>query len=208
MTDYRPQQTLVRNQGDRPTCVAFAVSAAHEWMAADSTVRSAEDALWAAHQIRTIPGREETTVNWALSGLEAHRHATEDAWPYGAPKWPSARPAPALEAANRRALPTWRQLPDAAYSTITTQLESGTAVILTLGVVMAAWRLPGGMIDAEPGKKTPSNHAVLIVGNLEAPDRLIVKNSWGPRWGDGGYGFVTVRYLEHYALRAHALEST
>ena len=51
-------------------------------------------------------------------------------------------------------------------------------------------------IDAAPGGQTPGNHAVLAVG-IDAPDRLIVKNSWGPGWGDGGYGFVTPRYYDH-----------
>ena len=65
---------------------------------------------------------------------------------------------------------------------------------------------PGGIIDAEPGRKTPANHAVLAVGGLTGPDRIIVKNSWGAGWGDHGYGSITRRYLDHYGLRAHALE--
>jgi hypothetical protein len=207
MADHRATQTPVRDQGDRPTCVAFAVSAAHEWRCGDKVVRSAEDAMWAAHQIAEVPGREETTVSWALEGLRRHAHATEQAWPYGAPRWPDGRPAPALDDANRRTLPTWRDLGAASFATVTEQLAAGHPVVLTLCVVPTAWYHAGDTVDAAAGAKTPGNHAVLAVGSLDAPERLIVKNSWGPSWGDGGYGLVTRRYYDHYALRAHILEA-
>jgi hypothetical protein len=206
MTDHRPAQTPVRDQGDRPTCVAFAVSAAHEWQAGDAAVRSAEDAMWAAHQVREVPGREETTVSWAMEGLRRHEHAAESAWPYGTPRWPAGRPAEALQAANRRGLPPWRDLGGASFDAVAAQLHARRPVVLTLGVVPAAWYHAGDLIDAEPNRKVPGNHAVLAVGALDSPDRLIIKNSWGLAWGDDGYGFVTRRYHDHYALRAHTLE--
>ncbi|MDQ2761140.1 MAG: hypothetical protein M3Y17_12115 [Actinomycetota bacterium] len=76
MIDHRSQQSTVRNQGDRPTCIGFAVSGAHEWLAGDGEVRSPEDAIWAGHQIQSVPGREETAVRWSLQGLALHEHAS------------------------------------------------------------------------------------------------------------------------------------
>lgn len=204
--DHRAAQTPVRNQGDRPTCVGFAVSAAHEWMAADATVRSPEDAMWAGHQIASVPAREETAVAWALEGLEAHDHATEAAWPYSTPHFAAGRPPAALDAANRRRLPAWRPLAAATLAAVRAEIAHGRAVVLTLRVVLSSWRRPGGEIDAEPGRKAPGNHAVLAVGVLDDPERVIVKNSWGERWGADGFGFVSGRYLDHYGVCAHALE--
>lgn len=206
MIDHRSAQTPVRQQGDRPTCVAFAVSAAHEWHAADGVVRSTEDAMWAAHQVNEVPGREETTVSWALEGLDRHQHSTEVAWPYSAPPWASGRPTAALDTANRRSLPTFRDLGVVSFDTVTGALATGRPIVLTLRVVAAAWYHAGDIVDAGPNLKTPGNHAVLAVGALEAPDRLIVKNSWGAGWGAGGYGYVTRRYHDCYALGAHTLE--
>ena len=56
MTDFRAQQSPVRNQGNRPTCVAFATSGAHEWAAQEQAHRSSEDEMWAAHQMGSDPG--------------------------------------------------------------------------------------------------------------------------------------------------------
>jgi hypothetical protein len=205
MIDHRPAQTPVRHQGNRPTCVAFATSAAHEWRAADQIVRSPEDAMWAAHQVNEVPGREETTVAWALEGLVRHEHATDDAWPYGRPHWSEGRPPAAQEACNRRALLGWSDLP-ATFDAVAAALGAVQPVVLTVRVVPAVWFAGAALIDAGPGAKTPGNHAVLVVGALETPDRLIIKNSWGDEWGDDGYGYLTRRYFDHYALRAHRLE--
>jgi hypothetical protein len=177
-------------------------------MAGDQTVRSTEDAMWAGHQVHDVPGREETSVRGALQGLSDHRHCTEQAWPYGTPRYVAGRPATALAGTNQRALPGWRALEGLTMTAIAAELEQPLAVIVSVRVVHSAWRVAGGEIDAAPGAKTPGSHAVLAVGMLEAPARLIIKNSWGPLWGHGGYGFVSERYLENYGLRAHVLEET
>lgn len=207
LPDYRPAQTPVRHQGDRPTCVGFAVSAAHEWIADDSTIRSPEDAMWAGHEVHDVPGREETSVRGALEGLAAYGHCTESAWPYGSPRYTSGRLSTALDPANRRTLPRWRALGTLTLPAIRAELEQAHAVILSVRVVRSAWRVASGEIDVPPGRKTPGNHAVLAVGVLDAPARVIIKNSWGAAWGDRGYGYITEGYLNSYGLRAHVLEA-
>jgi hypothetical protein len=206
--DHRAAQTPVRHQGDRPTCVGFAVSGAHEWIAGDGVARSAEDAIWAGHQVASVAAREETSVAWSLEGLERHDHATEAAWPYGNPHWSMGRPAAANQSATRRTLPRWSELTAATFESVRGALRNGNAVILTLRVVRSAWRGPDGLIDAEPGRKTPGNHAVLAVAisvPTDAKEEIVIKNSWGVHWGVGGYGTVTRRYFDSYALRAHVL---
>lgn len=211
MIDRVQEQSPVRNQGDRGTCVAFAVSAAHEWLAGMTEVRSVEDAMWAAHEMMAAPGKgEETSVNYALRGLEAHEHAKEGAWPYGNPKWQSGRTVAALESANRRALPTWRRLDDHDLPSIRVELEVGNAVVLTIGVVRKAWLASAGWVDAMVGEKVAGNHTVLVVGASEDGDaepRLKVKNSWGEGWGEDGFGIISKRYLDIYGICAHAMEA-
>ena len=209
MIDHRHRQTPVRNQGDRPTCVGFAVSAALEWMEGDSLVRSPEDAIWAGHQEGGPTHLEETSVSLALSGLTRLRHAQESAWPYGTPSWPAPRPSKARLSKYQTTLPLWRKNPG-SWDAVRRALANENAVVLTLRFVASAWLSSGPEVDAPPGRKCPTNHAVLVVGIAETSDRLaesvIVKNSWGVGWGLAGYGFVSRRYLEHYVVRAHELE--
>jgi C1A family cysteine protease len=39
-------------------------------------------------------------------------------------------------------------------------------------------------------------HAMLIVGCKKSERKLIVRNSWGPSWGDGGYCYMRYDYLD------------
>ncbi len=47
-----------------------------------------------------------------------------------------------------------------------------------------------------PGEVTAGGHAMVIVGYRSDLDAFIVKNSWGPRWGDKGYWYMSRAYLE------------
>jgi C1A family cysteine protease len=207
--DLEGAQSPVACQGDRGTCTGFAVAASHNWMGDDDELRSAEDVIWAAHEVR--PGYSDAvSVQAALGGLEANEHASEPSWPYGVPHWSSGRPAAALDGTNRRALPPWRRLAEPSFELIHDELVATRAVVLTVGLVHYAWQKPGVMIDAAPGEKVPGKHAVLVVGASEKGEPvevLKVKNSWGPDWGNGGYALLSRGYLDTYGVCAHAIEA-
>lgn len=205
-SDHRLIQTPVRDQGSRTACVGFAVAAAHEWMR-PSTVRSVEDVLWAAHKIGGDPSVEGTTVEFALQGVQRHRHAEEAAWPYGFPAFPGDRPDDAKDTTRQVELTAWHALATLDLDSIAEEVARGSAVVLTLAVVPGAWPM-SGYVDAPVGRKTPGAHAVLAVGSatLANEPRALIKNSWGTGWGHGGYGFVSSRYIDYYARSAHVLE--
>lgn len=208
MIDLEDAQSPVADQGDRGTCTGFAIAAVHDWMGGADELRSAEDVIWAARQMRAGHG-DAVSVQAALGGLDTNEHASEPAWPYGIPHWSSGRPAAALERANRRALPPWKRLATSSFELIRDELAGGNAVVLTIGVVRKAWQEPDGMVDAPPGEKVPGNHAVLVVGSSEEGERvevLKVKNSWGSNWGSGGYALLSRGYVETYGVCAHAIE--
>ncbi|HET7121150.1 MAG TPA: C1 family peptidase [Solirubrobacterales bacterium] len=209
MIDLEGAQRPVADQDDRETCTGFAVAASHDWMGGEVELRSAEDVIWAARQIRAGVG-DAVSVQAALGGLEANEHASETAWPYGLPHWSAGRPEAALDSANRRAFPHWRRLSGASLELIRNELADGNAVVLTVGVVLGAWQDPGALIDAPPGERVPGNHAVLVVGASEEGEPMEVvkvKNSWGPTWGDRGYALLSRGYVEAYSICAHAIEA-
>jgi hypothetical protein len=208
--DHRYAQTAVRHQGQRDTCVGFAVSAAHEWMASETVELSPEDAIWAAHQHGGSPQREATLISLALAGLSTYRHALEHAWPYGSPPWPGSRPLAATALSEQRDLPGWRELHPVTFATVDAELRAELAVLLSIRVVRAAWKhRADGLVDAPAQRVARGGHAVLVVGVIDdSPgERLaIVKNSWSTKWGVDGYGFITERYFDAYLKRAFVLE--
>src|SRR6202049_4854904 len=46
-----------------------------------------------------------------------------------------------------------------------------------------------------PREKVLGGHAVMAVGYEDHPQRFIVRNSWGPDWGMGGYFTIPYAYL-------------
>jgi len=43
-------------------------------------------------------------------------------------------------------------------------------------------------------------HSVLVVGYVDKDACLIVRNSWGPEWGDHGYFYMPYEYLTKYTF--------
>lgn len=204
-SDHRAVQTPVRDQGNRGACVGFAVAAAHEWMRLGA-IRSVEDVLWAAHTQGGDPAVETTTVQRALAGVQAHRHAEETAWPFNSPPFPAARPIDAARLERQVDLVAWRRLAAVDAEAVALEVAQGNAVVLTLGVVVGAWPMSGD-VDAPAGRTTPRGHAVLAVGSDGTSNgRTLIKNSWGVGWGVAGYGFVSARYLGEYHRAGHVLE--
>ena len=44
-------------------------------------------------------------------------------------------------------------------------------------------------------EKTVGGHAVVAVGYDDSKQDFIVRNSWGPSWGIGGYCMMPYKYL-------------
>ncbi|MEM9160254.1 MAG: C1 family peptidase, partial [Verrucomicrobiota bacterium] len=60
-------------------------------------------------------------------------------------------------------------------------------------------------------QKAAGGHAVTLVGYKNKTGSLegvtfIFRNSWGHRWGVGGYGFIRYEYLEKHLTEALVLE--
>lgn len=52
-----------------------------------------------------------------------------------------------------------------------------------------------GRLDVYAPIPNAGGHAVCVVG-YQADGRFIVRNSWGPTWGDKGFGYATPAYIQ------------
>jgi C1A family cysteine protease len=52
--------------------------------------------------------------------------------------------------------------------------------------------------DPSPGDKAIGAQAICIVGYDDDKKLVKFKNSWGPEWGDNGYGYMSYNYVEKF----------
>lgn len=58
--------------------------------------------------------------------------------------------------------------------------------------------------DKAIANDTPEYHAMTLVGYDEDACSYIVRNSWGPQWGDDGYGYISFAYIDDSELCKYA----
>ena len=206
MSDFRAEQSPVFDQGARPTCAACAVTSAHEWMLGGNAL-SVEDAFHHGKLVDGLPGMHMTGVHDILGSLATPGHAIETSWPYGKPAWPGTPPASSTEAANRRPVPSWERLGRKTFAELRALLGTG-AIVLCLCHVASAWNPVSGLVHCAPGTAWAMKHAVVAVGDrrIHGHDCLVVKNSWGPSWGDSGYGYISQSYVDAYLSDAYIVK--
>lgn len=226
----------VKNQGYRPSCAVFAVVSALEFQNAELSGKvekfSEEYLIWAVRKStqrlpapRTSasgdesPDREYRDEGFSLEEVVSALRA------YGIPLQATMPntfgrriesieepPAAIVQEARDHQRVFAHQLPGRDHATllnnVVQSLNSGIPVAVGMGWPLS--RIPNGYLS---GQKAASDrgHAVTIVGYKSSTGKIedayfIFKNSWGPAWGQGGYGTVTYSYLNKYLFDAVLLE--
>ncbi len=223
----------VKNQGHRPSCAVFAIVSALEFQNAEINGKaekfSEEYLIWAASKsVQKLPSLntpansnddEYLDAGFALSEVVSALRA------YGIPlqaTMPNTfslknnaieEPPPEIvQEARAHQRVFAHQLPGRDRGTrinnIVQALNSGLPV--PIGMAWPDTRVVNGYLSGQTTNRG-FGHAVTLVGYKSATGRIedacfIFKNSWGPRWGQGGYGTVTYNYLQQHLNDAVLLE--
>lgn len=109
-----------------------------------------------------------------------------------------------VEAANARGthrVTTFEVIEPPSFEAIVDDLAVGQEVYGAFRIDDDAWSHPrNGLIEDYPGEERGA-HAVTIVGyrtNGPRGRELLIKNSWGVDWGDGGYAWLSERTLQQH----------
>ena len=216
--DLRPLFPPVHDQGERGTCVAFAVTAAHEIFRAANTSSiedlSEEILYWGCKQIDgdLEPG---TSFSSAMMALRKWGQPAEALWPYDKSRDDTTTSyIAATQAIDPRACykAQLREI-NSTILEIRRQLAEGYPVILRIRMSSTLfYPISGRIALPSPDEIVDEGHAVLVVGYDERyiPNEgtLIIRNSWGHDWGDDGYGYLPYVYIDQYGGEAWIIESS
>lgn len=200
----RSEMGPVRNQGQFGTCVGFAAAAVkdnQESREAGQQVVTSPLYLYKRCKERDgIPNQEGTYPRTVMAVLKNLGVCTEGTMPYSEMSWPALPSVPTK--ADKEA----SQFKIGAYARITTMDEVKQAIVKD-GPVLAAVLVCQSFMDAADGiipvpgsggteDYIRGGHAIAVVGfddNMKAKGYtgfFEIRNSWGPDWGDDGYGWI------------------
>lgn len=200
----------VRNQGPiRGTCLAFAVSAAHERaLHGPPDPLSVETLYWGAKQHDGDP-RPGTTFPAADRALRRWGQPDEVLWPYDPLRTdtdPSYQPpADALEPGNCN----FAGLAPIGVSVkeIRDALDAGTAVAIG-APTWPGLRRPthGHVANPSPGELDGDYHAMVVTGYRLDTNEILLMNSWGASWGDQGHAWISFPFVDDHVIAAWRIE--
>lgn len=195
--DVSGTMSPIRNQGSEGSCVSFASTAAKEYdeLMTDSYLspRFIADRIQKDADSGAYP-RD------AMDVLLREGVCTEECQPYVAREIIN----PCL---NSEKLAAENKIK--AYARLYT-LDEMKRYLYERGAFMASFRVTDEWFHPVQGLVTPTGpviggHAVCIVGYDNEKSLMKFRNSWGPTWGDAGYGYLPYITVTQYLMDAWSM---
>jgi hypothetical protein len=200
VSDLRAKFGEARDQGARPTCLAFATSDAHSFeMGTPWNPLSCEYLFFHAKKNDGTSPKRGTNLTAISAALKMEGQPHEGEWPYLSelPADLSTWLPPATASVLNRADVTRIHKP--SVDDIWGRLESCEPVIIGMTLSDAFYAVDAeGIVDSDEPVQTARKHALVVVavGNRNTDRLYLVRNSWGEKWGLNGYAWLSERYLK------------
>ncbi len=222
--DHSFSMTPVKDQGNLGSCVGFAVSAMKEWQETREHLLEIEAGksdhrqgkvydyseswiYWNCKKIDPWPNEEGTSIRFAMKVLQKIGVPCEEAWPYKTENVGDPESWAALVARWAVIDSYWRVR---NLQELKIALLNGPVVIGIPCFDTIFYADETGYIGYPRNNTMYGGHALCAVGysDKQYGGVVRVKNSWGKRWGDGGYGLLPYRYIDDFLWDAWASKDT
>ena len=198
--DLRLKLPPIIDQGSVGSCTACAISAAFQYC--DPSWIPSE--LFIYYNTRMLDNNVNTdsgtTISQTVNSIVKYGACNKVNWPYNVNSW-STRPTKLCytEALDHQAL-NYSHIQQ-TYVSMKSCLASGfpfvIGIFLWQSFESSSAALTGFIpIPDKTKEQYLGGHAVLCCGYDDDKKVWIMRNSWGPRWGDKGYFYVPYSYLE------------
>ena len=189
--DLRPGLADIRDQGTRPLCLAFSVSDLHSHERKMGEHLSVEYLAYYAY--KHSGNSNGLTTNSLIYAIKEHGQPREKDCPYSAstqePKEPPKSCGQIFKADCRKHQLTTEQ--------IRQNLDSSKAVVIIIDLP-ATFYVPNQAHIIDDDENIVGTHAVLAVGYGVSDDsshHLLIRNSWGLKWGNNGHAWLTEKLV-------------
>ncbi len=194
--DLRVRFGVARDQGARPTCLAFAMSDAHAAAMSPWSPLSCEYLFYQSKQrVKNPRNTGAATMRAAREALEQDGQPVETAWPYlsalpfDLKQWkPPAKVGPLYRRASDQI--------GSGFDDVWDEVASGKPVLVGMSI-STAFLSGASVVDSVEPVDPTRRHAVVVAAAGERAKKkyLLVRNSWGLAWGLSGYAWLAERYM-------------
>lgn len=203
--DLRYSATPIHNQGSLGSCTAHAGTGLFEWLENDRTghfiERSRSFLYKEAQDLSNITDDSGAYLRDTAKVMADEGLPPENAWPYS--KYPE-EPSDEIRAlAIKCHVDSYWRLDGSTYTETLQNIKAVTA--LKKLPVMLGFLCYDSVFDVDRGGVIPipdsseseaGGHAVSCLGYDDSINALLIKNSWGVDWGNGGYGWLPYWYTQ------------
>jgi len=203
--DLRPHMPRILNQSDTNSCVAHAVAGTYDyWVKRLKGTDLEVSRLFVYYNARwrdNCQDKDEgATIQFAVDSLGEFGACPEVTWPFRQKFVNTKPPQDAYKEGVLFRVKTKHQVP-------TDLMKWKQSLAQGLPIVFGCLLFDsfddctdrGGVVPMpspeDLGRKEHGSHAMCAVGYSDVEKVFIVRNSWGPKWGDQGYCYMPYNYL-------------
>jgi C1A family cysteine protease len=203
--DLRQWDTLVENQGNLSSCTGHVITTCYELQQKIKGHKNVEELsrLFVYYNARLLENLHLEddgiiSIRNLMKASAKYGLCKESLWPYSEDRVLISPDAEAYHDASTRLITNYRHI-----NSITDMLEVlSLDKPIVLGInIFQGFMTPSEIIDLpDSGEEYIGGHAVSILGYREHDGVFLIKNSFGPDWGNGGYSWLSFDYVRQHAF--------